>query len=90
MITLIKWFGHLRNVPRQPWIYTLIALLATANAVWQFTGIRRRIARLRQARDGELVVGPVSRGAPRRRSANLPLYLPTYHSHVAGLFASVL
>lgn len=57
MIALIEWFGVLANAPRMPWIYTVIATAATAYAVWLFRKAKRRVVQLKQARDGELVVG---------------------------------
>jgi len=57
VITLVEWLGVIRNAPRIPLWYTGIAFAATVFAVWQFRSIRRRIRQLKQARDGELVVG---------------------------------
>lgn len=56
-ITIIEWLGQLRDAPRVPGWYTVAALAATLFAVWRFHKVKRRIRQLRQARDGELVVG---------------------------------
>ena len=57
VVTLVEWLGAIRNVPRSPLWYTVISLAVTVFAVLQFRSIRRRIRQLKQARDGELVVG---------------------------------
>lgn len=57
MIALIEWFGVIAKAPRMPWIYTAIAIAATAYAAWLFRRAKRKVVQLKQARDGELVVG---------------------------------
>ena len=44
-------------MPRQPLLYTLVALLLSCFAAYRIIPIRRRIKLLKQARDGEKAVG---------------------------------
>jgi hypothetical protein len=53
----MEWWGYLRETPRRPFLYTLMAVLAVAAAIWKARDVRGRIIRLRQGRDGERVVG---------------------------------
>jgi hypothetical protein len=53
----VEWFGAWRDLPRQPWWFTIAAFGATLWLAWRVTRVRGHVRRLRQGRDGERVVG---------------------------------
>jgi hypothetical protein len=53
----LEWLGALRQTPRQPWLWTAMAVLAAIVCAWQFARIQRRAAQLRLGRDGERAIG---------------------------------
>jgi hypothetical protein len=57
VVGLLEWLAKIRNAPRSPAIYVGVAIVATVIATIQFYRVRRRIANLRQGRDGERAVG---------------------------------
>jgi hypothetical protein len=57
IIAIMEWFGHLTASPRQPWLFTCAALLTLAWATLRIIPLKRRIANLKQGRDGERAVG---------------------------------
>jgi len=56
-IALVEWFGVWRDLPRRPWVFTLVALAGTAVMALRIVRLRRKVRDLRLGRDGELVVG---------------------------------
>lgn len=57
MLALMEWFGYLTHSPRQPWLFSAVAVLAIAWAAWRILPLKQHIKRLKQGRDGERVVG---------------------------------
>jgi hypothetical protein len=53
----MEWFAVWWHLPRQPWLYTVMAGLAVVVCGWRFTRVRRNAAALRLGRDGEQAVG---------------------------------
>lgn len=53
----VEWFAVLRHLPRQPWLYTGLAAVATFYAAAKLARVRARIKRLKLGRDGEVYVG---------------------------------
>jgi Nuclease-related domain len=56
-IAAVEWFGTLTHSPRHPFIFSAMALIGVAAAVWRSFDVRTRVRRLRQGRDGERAVG---------------------------------
>lgn len=56
-IALIEWIGLWRDLPRQPLVFTFLALAATACFAWNVVQTKKHIRKLRLGRDGELLVG---------------------------------
>ncbi|MGH8226529.1 MAG: nuclease-related domain-containing protein [Steroidobacteraceae bacterium] len=52
-----EWFSVLRHLPPQPWLYSVLAVLACAFAAAKMWRVRIRVQRLKLGRDGERVVG---------------------------------
>lgn len=61
-VAALEWIGTLRHVPRQPWLYTLMAAVAATAFAWRLVRIRKRVRLLKLGRDGELVVGQFLEG----------------------------
>lgn len=61
-VAALEWIGALRHAPRQPWLYTLMAVLAGIAFAWRLVRVRARVRQLRLGRDGELVVGQFLEG----------------------------
>ncbi len=57
IMTLVETLSWWRNVPRQPWIYAVVALIGTGVLLRRVHSLRRRVRALRLGRDGERVVG---------------------------------
>jgi Nuclease-related domain len=57
VIAYMEWYGYLTHSPRRPILFTVVAVVAVAFAGWRIWGIRRRVKKLKQGRDGERVVG---------------------------------
>jgi hypothetical protein len=56
-LAALEWFAYLRNMPRQPVIYTIAAVISVVFGglhLWQF---RKQAQRLKLGRDGERAVG---------------------------------
>jgi hypothetical protein len=53
----LEWVAVLRHMPRQPWLYSGLAVLATLYAAVKFWRVWGRLQRLKLGRDGERVVG---------------------------------
>jgi hypothetical protein len=53
----MEWIGHLGKSPRQPWLWTVLALAATARSVCRFPRVRKTIRPLRLGAVGEEAVG---------------------------------
>jgi len=56
-IALIDWFAVWRDMPRQPWAFTVVALAGTAWLALRIVRLRRKVKALRLGRDGERAVG---------------------------------
>lgn len=61
-VTFVEWVGYWRHVPRQPWVFTISALIATMWLAWRLIRVRARIRKLRLGRDGERAVGQFLEG----------------------------
>jgi Nuclease-related domain len=57
IVAFFEWYGYLTHTPRQPIVFTGIAVAALLYAGWRFRVIRKQVRQLRQGRDGERVVG---------------------------------
>jgi len=57
IVALFEWYGYLTHAPRQPIVFTAIAMAALLYAGWRFRVIRKQVLQLRQGRDGERAVG---------------------------------
>jgi hypothetical protein len=53
----LEWAAVHWHIPRQPWLYTGLAVLATLYAALKFWRVWGRLQRLKLGRDGERVVG---------------------------------
>jgi len=62
MVAFVEWMGVWIDLPRRPWIYTLVALAGTTWLIWRVTRVRASVRRLRLGRDGEMVVGQYLEG----------------------------
>jgi hypothetical protein len=57
IVAFFEWYGYLTHAPRQPRVFTVIAVAALLFAGWRFRVIRKQVRQLRQGRDGERAVG---------------------------------
>jgi hypothetical protein len=57
VVAFLEWAGWYYELPRQPWLYTALAIGFSCFAAYRIIPIRRRIKLLKQARDGEKAVG---------------------------------
>jgi hypothetical protein len=57
IVAFLEWYGYLTHAPRQPLVFTVVAVAALFYAGWRFWVIRKRVRQLRLGRDGERVVG---------------------------------
>jgi len=62
MVALIDWFAVWRDLPRRPWVFTLVALAGTAWLALRIFRLRRRVQTLKLGRDGERAVGQFLEG----------------------------
>jgi hypothetical protein len=62
MVALIDWFAVWRDLPRRPWVFTLVALTGTAWLALRIFRLRRRVQTLKLGRDGERAVGQFLEG----------------------------
>jgi Nuclease-related domain len=58
----VEWLGAWRDLPRQPWWFTIAALAGTCWLAWRVNRVRAHVQRLRQGRDGERAVGQFLEG----------------------------
>lgn len=56
-ITLVEWTAVWRNVPRRPWVFTLVALTGTVWLALRVIRLRHKVRTLKLGRDGERAVG---------------------------------
>lgn len=56
LLTGMEWIAVWRHLPRQPWLYTGMTLIAVVVCGWQFMRARQKIASLKLGRDGERTV----------------------------------
>ena len=59
LLAIMEWFGYARDIPRQPWTYTFVAVASVVLLTWKFIPLRRRVRALRLGRDGERAVAEV-------------------------------
>jgi hypothetical protein len=57
ILAIFEWYGFLAHAPRQPLVFTGIAVAALLYAGWRFRVIRKQVRQLRLGRDGERAVG---------------------------------
>jgi nuclease-like protein len=57
LVASMEWFGYLTHSPRRPMLFTAVALIAIAFAVWRIGVIRGKVKQLKLGRDGERCVG---------------------------------
>jgi hypothetical protein len=57
VIAGMEWVGYLTHSPRRPLVFTAVALVAIAFAVWRFMAVRGKVKDLKLGRDGERCVG---------------------------------
>lgn len=57
VLAVVEWVAYLRDAPRQPILYTLIAVISVVAGVIRLFQIRKRVRRLKLGRDGERAVG---------------------------------
>jgi Nuclease-related domain len=57
IVAFFEWYGYLTHAPRQPIVFTVVAVAALLYAGWRFRVIRKQVRQLRQGRDGERAVG---------------------------------
>lgn len=61
-IAVIEWFAVWRELPRQPWAFTVAALIGTGWLAHRLFRLRRKVRALRLGRDGERAVGQFLEG----------------------------
>lgn len=59
---IVEWIATWRNLPRQPWLFTILAVGGTAWLAWLVARLRKRVRFLRLGRDGERLVGELLDG----------------------------
>ena len=74
IVASFEWVAVLRHLPRQPWAYSGIAVLAIAFTTMKIWRVRTRLGQLRLGRDGERAVGQ---------------YLERLRTHEADVFHDV-
>lgn len=57
MVAFYEWYGYLTHAPRQPKLFSVVAVAAILYAGWRFFVTRKKVRQLRQGRDGERAVG---------------------------------
>jgi hypothetical protein len=53
VISFMEWIGYFTHAPRQPILFSVLALAAVAFGAWRAFNIRRRVRQLKLGRDGE-------------------------------------
>ena len=56
-LAALEWFAYLRNMPRQPVIYTIVAVISVVLGGFRLLQFRKQAQRLKLGRDGERAVG---------------------------------
>src|ERR1700731_679389 len=56
-ISFMEWIAYFTHAPRQPILFSVLALSAVAFGTWRILRIRGRVRQLKLGRDGERVVG---------------------------------
>jgi len=57
LIAIVEWVGYLWHVPRHPWLYSALAVIAIWVAATQLIRLRREARNLLLGREGERLVG---------------------------------
>jgi len=56
-MALVEWIGYLRDLPRQPILFSVCTIVAVAALIARISYVRKHVRQLRLGRDGERVVG---------------------------------
>lgn len=56
-IALVEWLAVWRDLPRQPWVFTVAALIGSGWLAFRLAALKRKVRALRLGRDGERAVG---------------------------------
>ena len=57
VFALMEWYRHYFKAPTSPILFTVVAAICLAFTAWQYRRLRSEVRKLRQAMDGEKVVG---------------------------------
>lgn len=57
VVAMAEWVRYFSKQPPQPWLHTVIAVIAISFVGWKLRGARTRLRQLKQGLDGERVVG---------------------------------
>lgn len=57
VLAAVEWLAYIRDFPRQPVVYTIVAAIAAVLGAVRLFQIRKRVQRLKLGRDGERAVG---------------------------------
>lgn len=58
-LAIMEWVGALANLPRLPWLYTIIAAIAIGFATRDLMRVKRKLQRAKLGRDGERAVAQI-------------------------------
>lgn len=53
----LEWFYWYQQTPRNPWVFTTLAILIVILTIYKFFKIRKTVKKYRQGLDGERAVG---------------------------------
>src|SRR5688572_11178191 len=68
----VEWFGAWRDLPRQPWWFTIAALAATGWLAWRVYRVREHVGRLKARSRRRTCCRPVLGRSSRSGSTHLP------------------
>ena len=57
VVAAVEWIAYWRAMPRQPWLFTALATMASVWFGWRAIRARKAVSQLPLGRDGERVVG---------------------------------
>lgn len=77
-----EWIAVWRHLPRQPLMYSAIAVVAALIAAYRVIYLRKKLAPLRLGRDGELVVGQFLECLRAQHSARIFHDVPSDHENL--------
>lgn len=58
-LAAMEWYGYLTHMPRQPLVFSGMALVGVSVAAWRLWGIKAQLRQLRLGRDGKRCVGQI-------------------------------